>query len=158
LLLGVVAIFMFMRNRNPATAPQDAPVTTAMFDVAVADAMPMAIDTPPTEPDAAIVVDAKPDVRDAGAKPKTDAAIATTIDAAPRATGTGTLKVGANPWGEVVIDGVSRGRTPLEVSLPAGKHVVEVIFKGEDPPRTQKKTIDLQHGETEQVDADFTKN
>ena len=48
--------------------------------------------------------------------------------------------------------------TPIETTLPAGKHVIEVIYKGEDPPRTHKQNVDLSNGETETVVADFTKN
>jgi len=39
----------------------------------------------------------------------------------------------------------------------AGKHTIEVIFGGEDPPRTQRFTVDLGNGETKDVFADFTK-
>ena len=41
--------------------------------------------------------------------------------------------------------------------MPAGHHVVEVIFGGEDPPRSQKFPLDLGDGDTRDVLADFTK-
>jgi hypothetical protein len=41
--------------------------------------------------------------------------------------------------------------------VPAGKRVVEVVFGGEDPPRTQRFAIDLRPGSTQQLDADFTR-
>jgi hypothetical protein len=155
ILLGVVAIFMFMRSRG-----------AVVVDAAMAvqsDAAPAVVDAPPDAPDIdasladAAELDAGPS-RDAGPRTKPDASIATTpVDAAPVVRGTAVLKVGANPWGEVVIDGIARGRTPFEVTLPAGRHVVEIIFKGEDPPRSTKKTVDLKAGETETVEADFTK-
>ena len=45
---------------------------------------------------------------------------------------TGTLTVGTNPDGiAVFVDGVSRGTTPLNVSLPAGDHVLELVTQGE---------------------------
>jgi serine/threonine protein kinase len=45
---------------------------------------------------------------------------------------TGTLTVGTNPDGlAVFVDGVSRGTTPLNVSLPAGDHVLELVSQGE---------------------------
>ena len=45
--------------------------------------------------------------------------------AAPAAVATGTLTVGTNPDGVAVfIDGVNRGTTPLNVTLPAGEHVL----------------------------------
>ena len=160
ILLGAVAIVMFMRARERMT-DVDAAVVATPVDAGELDILPMAIDAAVV--DAASDLDATPldaaaHVRDAGPRLKPDASVAAPpIDAAPRATGTATLKVGADPWGEVVIDGVARGRTPLELTLPAGKHVVEIVYRGEDPPRTTKKTVDLAAGETEQVIADFTK-
>ncbi|HWN67145.1 MAG TPA: protein kinase, partial [Haliangium sp.] len=56
-----------------------------------------------------------------------DATAQRTAGAAPAAAG-GTLKVGANPWGEVYLDGVRLGRTPHAWQVPAGAHVVEVVF------------------------------
>lgn len=41
---------------------------------------------------------------------------------------TGTLKVGANPWGEVYLDGRKLGRAPGSWSVPSGSHKVEVVF------------------------------
>jgi serine/threonine protein kinase len=156
ILLGLVAVFMFMKNRGSVVA-----VDAAM---AVApDAAVDAADPPSDAPDVdasvvdALDLDAGP-TRDAGPRTKPDASLAATpVDAAPVVRGTAVLKVGANPWGEVVIDGIARGRTPFEMTLPAGRHVVEIIFKGEDPPRSQKKTVELKAGETETVEADFTK-
>lgn len=47
--------------------------------------------------------------------------------AAPAAV-TGMLTVGTNPDGVAVfIDGVNRGTTPLNVTLPAGEHVLELV-------------------------------
>jgi hypothetical protein len=106
-----------------------------------------------TPPDARVV---REPPRDASVRPRGDA-VAPGLDAAPRVTGTATLKIGAEPWGEIVIDGQPRGRTPAELELPAGKHVVEVIYRGEDPPRTKRFPINLGAGTTEQVQADFTK-
>jgi hypothetical protein len=49
----------------------------------------------------------------------------------PTAT-TGSLTVGTNPDGiAVFVDGVSRGTTPLNLSLPAGDHVLELVSQGE---------------------------
>ncbi len=56
--------------------------------------------------------------------------------ATPATTGVGKLKVGANPWGEVYVDGERLGRAPNAWSVPAGPHVVEVVFPiGEVKPR-----------------------
>ena len=75
-----------------------------------------------------------------------------------RPTGTASLTIGANPWGVVVLDGKTIGHTPIEkLAVPAGHHAIEVIFGGEDPPRTLKYTFELTDGETKDVLADFTK-
>jgi hypothetical protein len=103
--------------------------------------------------------------RDAGIRllPRLDARgpgpLTTPLDATPaRATGTATLTIGANPWGNVLLDGKKIGRTPIErLSVPAGHHVIEVVFGGEDPPRTLRYPVDLRDGETKDVLADFTR-
>jgi hypothetical protein len=52
--------------------------------------------------------------------------------AAPSAATTGTLTVGTSPEGATVfVDGVNRGLTPLNVTLPAGEHVLELVSNGE---------------------------
>jgi tRNA A-37 threonylcarbamoyl transferase component Bud32 len=101
---------------------------------------------------------------DAGLRPpRLDAgepgALPPRIDAgASRPTGTATLTIGANPWGNVLLDGKPIGRTPIDhLSVPAGHHVVNVIFGGEDPPRTLSYTIDLAGGEAKDLLADFTR-
>jgi hypothetical protein len=114
---------------------------------------PAAIDAHPAEPR-----------HDAGPRPlRTDAGdpgeLTTRIDAGPaHPAGTATLTIGANPWGNVLLDGKKIGRTPIEhLSVPAGHHVVEVIFGGEDPPRSQRFPLDLADGDARDVLADFTK-
>jgi serine/threonine protein kinase len=158
LALGGAAIAMFLRAKNPDAVDAGMP----MLDAAAM----IAIDAPDIDTlvplDAAELIDAEPlhDAAgrlDARMRPDAREAIAVTIDAAPRPAGNGILKIGADPWGEVVVDGIARGRTPAELVLPAGKHVIEIVFKGEDPPRSQKKTVELKAGETQEVQADFTK-
>ena len=52
--------------------------------------------------------------------------------AVPAAVATGTLTVGTNPDGVAVfIDGVNRGTTPLNLTLPAGEHVLELVTENE---------------------------
>jgi len=52
--------------------------------------------------------------------------------APPPATGNGTLTVGTSPEGAtVLVDGVNRGLTPLNLSLSAGEHVLELVTNGE---------------------------
>jgi hypothetical protein len=94
---------------------------------------------------------------DAGVKAPRDAgALPAPVDAKPaRPVGMATLKIGADPWGEVSIDGVPKGRAPLRLQVSAGKHVVEVVFAGEDPPRKKSFPIDVAADGTETVFADF---
>lgn len=86
-----------------------------------------------------------------------DAGAAVALPAPPRPAGEATLVIGANPWGDIYVDGARKGRTPTTLVVPAGKHAIEVVFGGEDPPRTKRFSIDLRAGETQQLDADFTK-
>jgi hypothetical protein len=52
--------------------------------------------------------------------------------AAPAAATTGILTVGTSPEGAtVLVDGVNRGTTPLNLTLPAGEHVLELVTNGE---------------------------
>ncbi len=53
------------------------------------------------------------------------------LAAAATPTGTGTIRVACDPWGEVIVDGNHTGKfTPCEISLPAGNHVVAVVKDG----------------------------
>ena len=82
-------------------------------------------------------------------RPSADAGVATT------ARGTATLTIGADPWGEIYIDGKSAGRTPREIKVSAGRHTVEIVFPAETPPRKQTFAVELANGETKAVQADF---
>jgi tRNA A-37 threonylcarbamoyl transferase component Bud32 len=132
---------------DSATAPPDAPTPAAVAPVDAGELTTAPVIAP----------------HDAGARPPRHDARGTVelprIDAgAPRATGTATLTIGANPWGNVLLDGRRIGRTPIEhLSVPAGRHAIEVIFAGEDPPRTLRYTVDLTDGEAKDIQADFTK-
>lgn len=114
-----------------------------------ADAAPPPRDAGPIAPKDAAV---KPLLVDAAAEPKPDAKVAP--------SGTGTVEIGADPWGDVIVDGTKRGRVPpgMTLTLPAGKHTIEVVYGGEDPPRTKAFTIDLKPGSVDKSPfADFTK-
>ena len=71
--------------------------------------------------------------------------------------GTATLTIGANPWGDITIDGIKRGRTPKSIEVSAGKHVVELTFSGDDPPVKKSFPIDVTAGQALPIQADFTK-
>jgi serine/threonine-protein kinase len=169
LALGGGALFVFLKGRAQHAEP-DAPLAVPGAadaapappgDAADADApaTPADADAPATPADAAAPAAAD----DAGpGAPRPDAAPAVP-DAAPavpdvaRPAGEATLVIGANPWGDIFIDGVRKGRTPTTLVVPAGKHAIEVVFGGEDPPRTRRFSVELRAGETQQLDADFTK-
>ena len=66
------------------------------------------------------------------------------------------IKVGANPWGEVYLDGKLAGRTPMTLTVPPGRHEIEVAFPVGETPRRETYRLDLGAGETRSVLADFT--
>jgi hypothetical protein len=177
LILGGVAIVAFLRGRGAIDAPDAAPrrdathaaidtaadaqvvSTTAPPDATEADAAPADTAAPapplagvPAPPHDAGVRPPRPDAREPGElPPRPDAGAA-------RPTGTATLTVGAIPWGTVLLDGRSIGRTPIErLTVPAGHHTIQVTFAGEDPPRTQSYAVDLAAGENKDLVADFTR-
>jgi hypothetical protein len=129
-----------------AIPPVDAadPAHDAAVSIPAVDARPVQPRDPGRRP-------LRPDPRGAVELPRIDAGAA-------RPTGTATLTIGANPWGNVLLDGKKIGRTPIEhLSVPAGRHAIDVTFGGEDPPRTLRYTVDLSDGETRDVLADFTR-
>lgn len=66
--------------------------------------------------------------------------------------GKGTLKVNARPWAEVYVDGVSRGKTPLEMPIYEGTHELRLVTEaGEE--RIQR--IEVKTGATEDVRVKF---
>jgi hypothetical protein len=156
--LGIAAIYVFLHGRSAVMAPDAAP-HAVVVDAAVT--APVGIDAA-TAPafDAAALID---EPRDATVRATVDAAVAhpaiidgavhvAAIDAVvavdARPGGTATLVVGADPWGEIVVDGEPRGNTPGTLVVTAGHHVVQVIYRGVDPPKTRSYTVDLLPGET----------
>ncbi len=109
--LGAAGLAIYLLTRS-AGAPAPA---------AIADASPAPIDGGTADggsadATAAIADAGEPDARRIRHRP--DAAV----------VGTATLKVGANPWGEVYLDGKKLGRAPGAWQIPAGRHDVEVRF------------------------------
>jgi tRNA A-37 threonylcarbamoyl transferase component Bud32 len=167
-VLGIGAVYIFSRGKSGVMRPDAQPKLDAPFYAFEPDAPPDTLDPlmwldagAPTSPDAppadAPSVDARVAIeppRDAGrVRPDAgtpDAAIVTPV-------GTATLTIGASPWGDIVIDGVKRGRTPSSIEVSAGKHVVELIFSGDDPPVKKSYPIDVKPGQTLPIQADFTK-
>jgi serine/threonine protein kinase len=152
LALGGGAIYVFARGRSSMLRPDAAPKLDAPFYAQEPDA-PAPPPPPPALPDAPPPADAQVP-GDASARPRVDAAVVAN-DATAKPHGNGTVKIGADPWGEIVIDGVPKGRTPAELVLPAGHHDVEVIYRGDDPPRKKAFSIDLAPDQTLPLQADF---
>jgi len=161
--LGIAAVYVFMRGRTAVMRPDAMPkYDAASYALEFDAAMPDAMGTQPVdaaEPDAAAPIDARvTDLpRDAGSRPKPDGGA--TDAATPVVTGKAKLSIGANPWGEIVIDGIRYPKlTPQLIEVTAGRHLVEVIFRpeGED---AQKQTfnVSVTAGETLPLNADFTK-
>jgi eukaryotic-like serine/threonine-protein kinase len=169
LALGAAAIVAFVRGRARHAGPDAVIALPGTADAAAAAppdaAAPAPSDAteaaPPAAGDAAPTARAPADA--APAVPATDAGLRpprVEPDAAPpdaRPAGDATLVIGANPWGDIYIDGVRKGRTPTTLVVPAGRRVVEVVFGGEDPPRTKRFSVELRAGQIEQLDADFTR-
>jgi serine/threonine protein kinase len=155
--VGVIALVMFLKSRESMLAPDAAPKLDRPFyfdepdargaahDAAAIDEIDATVAAPP--PDAAEPPrDGGPRARDGGTP---------TVDAGQRVAGTAKLKIGADPWGEIYVDGTPRGRTPAVIEVPAGKHVVEIVYRGEDPPKKKSFTVDLAADEIRPLQADF---
>jgi serine/threonine-protein kinase len=168
--LGLLAIFMFARNRGPGLtdAPRtpdatpfyllDGPGLPRSIDAAVPDAPPAVVfdDAVPAQSlDAPAPIDAAPRTRDAELAEPKDAA-ARPDAAAP--IGRGKLTIGADPWGEVYIDGVKQpGTTPMTVDISVGRRVIEIVFGGEDPPRRKRFDVEVKPDGNAPLHADFNK-
>jgi tRNA A-37 threonylcarbamoyl transferase component Bud32 len=157
--LSAIAIYMFFRGRERVLGPHDAAVIATSSD---------ASDDAPAPDDAGVIdviataatedagVDAPRD-RDASVR-RPDATITRPqrIDAGDVVpTGRATLEIGADPWGEIYIDGKPMGQTPKSLPVSAGRHTVEIVFPAVQPPRKQTFVVDLGAGETKPLHADF---
>lgn len=149
--LAGAAIYVFYQGRSQILgrdAAIDAPVDAAV--IAPIDAAPDAapIDAPP--------VDAPPPRADAAVHaivmPPRDAAV---VKPDVAAIGSATLTLGADPWGEIFVDGKSYGQTPRAITVAAGHHTVEIVFPAVTPPRKQTWSVDLSTGDNKPLQADF---
>jgi serine/threonine-protein kinase len=168
LALAIASVSIFfagrervLRSERDATA---ADARSAAADAAVAEVD--AIGLAPAPSDGGVIDGRAIDSRalDAGRENRVDAgtrrsdAARAPADAtsAPPARGTATLQIGAIPWGEIYLDGKPAGRTPRELTVPAGHHTVEIVFPAETPPRKQTFAVDVESGETQPLQADFS--
>ena len=164
---GGIVVWQFSRSPGPASrpiAPTDAagphtPVDSPQrdaFGVPPGDAGPkQPVDAAPR--DAARPIAPPRDARTVPARP-IDAAtpLAPLRDAPATPREQATLRVGAIPWGEVFIDGIAVGRTPLERHISAGEHQIEIRFPVGSPPRSETYRVQLVGGETKRLLADFS--
>ena len=132
---AVAQPFAGSADATPLVVPADA--RTADLD---GGTQPNHADAGMRRPDAGTILATRPDAGRA-------------VDAGTRATAT--LTVGADPWGEIYVDGAPMGRTPRELVVAAGHHTVEIVFPAETPTRKQTFAVDLANGETKPLQADF---
>ncbi len=163
--LSAMAIVVFLRGKAAVMAP-DAGIRRdvafyaifseagATFDAADAPVIDAPIDAEPA-------IDAAPidagSHRDAARAHDASEVVPIAIDA--RTTATGTLKIGATPWGDIFIDGTPYEHTPKEVPISAGHHTVDIVCRvevcGGDAPKKQTRQVDLKAGEVLSIQADF---
>jgi hypothetical protein len=95
------------------------------------------VDAPPP-PDAAPLDAPPPDAAPLDAPPRP---VRPERDRPTAPTARGRLKINLVPYAQVAIDGVARGDTPLDLSLPAGRHRLELI--NPQIGRRTTRTIDV---------------
>jgi len=59
----------------------------------------------------------------------------------PQPSGFGKLRIDADPWALVWIDGEAHGETPIQATVSAGKHTVKLRCMGEGPDVTKQITV-----------------
>jgi serine/threonine protein kinase len=166
--MAIAAIYMFFDGRDRVLRMGDAGVHhVAVFSDAAVDVEPP--DAPPlkSEIDAGIAIDAaitRP-TRDAGtvisvvrdARPDAGVALARPDAEVATPTGTATLKLGADPWAKVYIDGkLQKAQAPATYQVSTGHHEVKLVYDVESPAREKAYSVDIKVGETQSYQADFT--
>ena len=155
--IAVVAVIVWLAVR-PTSAAATAADAAAVAATA-ADAPPAVVDArahPERGPDGAESKDAAPLPIDAAVRVPRDAAVKPPRIDAAAPSGTGTIKVGARPWGEVYIDGKKQAKTaPNSFPAGAGPHEVVVVFPGEGGEVRKTFRVDVRPDQTESVFADF---
>jgi serine/threonine-protein kinase len=174
-LLGAVAIGYAFLGGGPAEAPAVAaiapstapttvaagapPTTVAPVPTAPPTSAPSIASTPPTttEPTTTTAPPAPaPTTTERrathGARPSSDppptSAATASADDGHDGAGRGHLHIVVSPWGNVWIDGIFQGRSPVDATLRAGSHRIEA---GTDEPTT-RRTVRVRAGTDERVD------
>ncbi|MDX3905821.1 MAG: hypothetical protein QHC78_09050 [Pigmentiphaga sp.] len=134
---------------QPASEPSALPVTPESVALPEA-APPMA--PPPAPPTPAVPAATMPD-HDAAPPPAAMAPAAPPVPA-PADTQPVRVQLKISPWGEVVVDGQSRGPSPplRELSLPPGKHRI-VVRNADLPP--YETTLTIQPGKPASIEHQF---
>ena len=162
--MAIAAVYMFFDGRDRVLRMGDAGTHAPMVSV---DGMPADTAPPIDAPDVPdidaairvlVPIDARitvtPVLRDA--RPDADLALPRP-DAEAVATGTATLKLGADPWAKVYIDGkLQKANAPSSYQVSAGHHDVKLVYDAESPAREKAYPIDIKIGETQSYQADFT--
>jgi serine/threonine protein kinase len=60
----------------------------------------------------------------------------------PPPSGFGKIRIDADPWAQVWIDGEAHGETPIQATVSAGKHNVQLKCMGEGPPVNKTLTVE----------------
>ena len=154
--LSIAAVYVFYNGRDRVLRADAGPREAATYgrapvDAAFEDAPEPALDAMPADAGGP---------NDAARRTRNATAIHLAIDAgvsidAARSGGTATLKVGADPWGKVYVDGKLFGTAPNDFVVATGHHLVEIVFDAETPPRRQTFSVDLGIGEVHPLQADF---
>jgi len=179
LALSIGAVYVFYQKRDDVLHYEDARLELRRDAAMMSPDRDAAIDAEPTDAPATPSIDAPPiatsidagvarhdagtRVHDSGAMPARpdaaaheDAGLVGRPDASTAAA-TATLSVGANPWGEVFVDGKKMpAHAPFDFHITPGHHEVKVVFPLETPPIEKTCSIDVKDGETARCDADFT--
>lgn len=171
-LVAIGALYLTCRDHGATTAPIDASASVASVidsGASVIDAGASVIDSGAGAIDggASATNDARDpvvaprdahgpsprDARDPTPPPRDAREPGPKPDAAAAATGV--LRVGADPWGEVFLDGKRLGRAPNQWTVAAGRHEVEVVFPGDESEQRRRFTVEVPAGGADSVLADF---
>ena len=144
-------------SAQPSTLPVEAPATQPEgVAPAVMTSPSPAESTPPVAASLSIVQSSElrrpePEVAKVTLVPNVETTPAASAPIAPR---TGKLRFSIRPWGEVVVDGKSRGVSPplKELSIPEGRHRVQIRngeFQGYD------SELDIKAGSKDEIAYSF---
>ncbi len=159
---GLGAVFVLFGSR-PTTQPAEAsPVAAAGTVSPPVIVAATSVVTSPAPGDSG-AASAEPSASGAPSSRPRSGPVRTASTAQPPPTGTGdesgtgTLTVTANPWGNVTVDGRSYGSTPMAgISLAAGPHTV--VVTNPELGASRSASVKIKSGQSQSVRFDFKKN